>query len=200
VIRRKWAVTLLVVLLTVTACSQDDSAEDFSATQLDSPFAISGSGLTSTDGREFEFPADLDNRLNIVFFGYTHCPDICPAILGSLAAGLVRLDADERSQVTVYFVSTDPKRDTLPAIDRYLAHCDDKFIGLRGDIGSVVDLGKSVGVFVDQGDQLPTGGYDPNAHGTYLIGVEKSGSAPVVWDANTAPFQFAGDIRFMLNH
>ena len=196
--RLRSGLLVAALLLGLMACSGSDD-DEFSAAQLDSPFSISGSGLTTTDGSPFAFPDDLDNRLNIVFFGYTKCPDICPAILGSLARGLLKLDEKDRSQVDVYFVSTDPKRDTAPVIDRYLDHFDADFVGLRGSIESVASLGKTVGVFVDEGQQLPSGGYDPNAHGTYVIGVEQDGQAPVVWDADTAPSQFASDIRFMLD-
>jgi len=198
-IRRWLLVILLLGVVTVASSCGRDEDPAFVGTVVDPPFTISGKPLTTTDGKPFSFSDDLDHRMNIVFFGYTRCPDICPAVLGSLASGLLKLDAADRKQVAVYFVTTDPKRDSDAVLERYLGHFDPSFVGLRGNLDDIVDVGKSVGVYVDQGTPIAGGGYDPNAHGTYVIGVERQGDAPVFWGMDTAPSQFAGDLESMLN-
>ena len=68
--------------------------------------------LTDFAGRRFEFRRATDGRLTFLFFGYTHCPDICPVHMANLAAVIARLPRAEADRVRVIFVTTDPRRDT----------------------------------------------------------------------------------------
>lgn len=136
--------------------------------------------------------------MNLIFFGFTNCPDVCPVILGSLAAGLTKLTDEDRDQVDVYFVTSDPERDTNAALERYLKRFDPTFVGLRGDLADISEVGESLGIYVDKGERLPSGGYDPNSHGTYVVAMQRDGSAPAFWGMDTTPSQFAGDIETML--
>lgn len=195
------AVVLAVSLLTLAGCGGSEEV-DFSATPVDPPFQVSGEPLRTTDGESVslaEVAESEGRRLTLVFFGYTRCPDICPAVLASLTAGLRALDPSERRQVDVVFVSTDPARDTDRDIERYLARFDPDYTGATGPVERLARVGRSIGIFVDRGEELPGGGYDPNSHGTYVIGVDRFGEAPVIWDAETTPSQFSDDISFMLD-
>lgn len=92
--------------------------------------------LTDTAGREFKFGAETAGKPTLLFFGFTHCPDICPTTLADIANGLRRVPAAVRAQTQVVFVTTDVKRDTAAVIKRYLDQFDvglpNEFIGLRG--------------------------------------------------------------------
>ncbi len=76
--------------------------------------------LTDTDGQPYSLVDDDTKPLTLVFFGYTHCPDICPMVLSNLASALTRLDDDDKSNVQVVFVTTDPSRDTPEVLRHYL--------------------------------------------------------------------------------
>lgn len=195
--RLKAAVVIAALSMSLSACS-GSAEQSFAGTEVAPPFTVANIEVATASGTPFTFPDDLDHRLNILFFGYTHCPDVCPVVLGSLASGLLRLEPADRAQVAVYFVTSDPKRDSGQKLSKYLMHFDESFVGLRGDIESTAELGKSVGIFVDEGQRLATGGYDPNAHSTYVIGLDGSGHAPVFWNMDTSPSEFAHDIEFML--
>ena len=89
------------------------------------PFA-----LTAPDGRTVT-NADLAGRPYLVFFGYTHCPDFCPATLTEISAVLKQMGAD--AKIAALFVTIDPERDTPQTLKAYLDSFDPRIIGLHGD-------------------------------------------------------------------
>ncbi|HEX7382355.1 MAG TPA: SCO family protein [Nevskiaceae bacterium] len=80
-------------------------------------------------------------KIVMMYFGYTHCPDVCPLTMAHLHAVLDRIGAKAASHVQVLFVTVDPARDTLPVLKSYLAAFDPRFMGLRG---SQTELGPLV--------------------------------------------------------
>lgn len=193
------ALLAATLLLTLTACGTTEQI-DFTGRTVDPPFTVDATELTSDEGEPVSLgPDDGAKQLRLVFFGYTHCPDICPAVLGSLASGLVKLSEEDRDRVQTYFVTSDPARDTADVLTEYVGRFDPSFRGLRGTIEDVAAVGRSMGIFVDEGEELASGGYDPNSHSTYVVAVGTDGKAPVFWNAETSPSQFAADIEFLLD-
>lgn len=88
--------------------------------------------LTDTDGRPFSFRAGTEGSLTLLFFGYTHCPDVCPVHMANIAAALKKVPEEVARQVRVVFVTTDPARDTPARIRAWLDQFDPRFIGLTG--------------------------------------------------------------------
>ena len=89
------------------------------------------------DGTPFDVRRETAGQVTLLFFGYTHCPDICPMQLVNIAAALQRLGADTAAKVQVLFVTVDPKRDTGEVLSRWVHAIDPRFIALRGDTASV---------------------------------------------------------------
>ncbi len=194
---RRWVAALAFVLL-AAGCGDDPEAH-FNGRVLDRPYDVPDVSLTATDGESFSLAADRDEPLTLVFFGYTHCPDLCPMVLGSLASGLTKLDDADRERVEVVVVTTDPARDTEQVLRAYLDGFDPSWEGLTGDLAAIRALAKPLGIYVDAGQQLPSGGYDLGAHGTSVAGVDDAGQASVYWEQDTSPAQFASDIHTLLN-
>ena len=165
--------------------------------QEHTPYQLSDTSLTDTDGEPFELATDADKPLTLVFYGYTQCPDECPLVMSSLTAALTRLDEDERKKVDVVFVTTDPARDTEQVLEKYLDRYDEDFIGLTGDLKDIVTLAESMRLYIGEADRLPSGGYDLGVHDTHVSAVSR-GQARVVWSMNTSPKQFADDIHHLL--
>ncbi|OYV37252.1 MAG: electron transport protein SCO1/SenC [Thiomonas sp. 20-64-5] len=92
-------------------------------------------GFTDTQGRVFSWRQQRGHVV-LVFFGYTHCPDVCPLTLAALAQSLQRLGA-LRQRVRVVFVTLDPARDTLPVLRAYLDGFLPDTIGLHGSLAAV---------------------------------------------------------------
>ena len=89
--------------------------------------------FTTTAGRPFRFRQETDGRPLLLFFGYTHCPDVCPLHMANIAAALRQLSPELNQAVQVVFVTTDPRRDTPGQLRGWLDHFSPRFIGLRGD-------------------------------------------------------------------
>jgi len=90
--------------------------------------------LTDTEGRPFDFAAETQGRLTLLFFGYTHCPDVCPGHL-SILSGALAMPGMPQPQVV--FVTTDPARDTPERLREWLGNFDEDFIGLTGTVEEV---------------------------------------------------------------
>lgn len=189
----------LLAMLVVTGCSGGATADGgFNGNMLDNPLPVPDIALTDTSGDDFSLSADTDERLSLVFFGYSNCPDICQTVMASLAGAINRLDDADRDQVEVIFVTTDPARDTETALRRYLDRFDPDFVGLTGDIDTIIDVGRPLAVYVNDGVELPTGGFDLGGHSTQVTAIDSTDEAPVYWDQYTSQSEFADDIHTLL--
>jgi protein SCO1/2 len=93
--------------------------------------------LPTTEGQQFDLKRETEGYLTLLFFGYTHCPDLCPVQLANIASAMKRLDDDVTARIKVVFVTVDPRRDTRAVTRAYLDHFDHRFIGLVGDSASI---------------------------------------------------------------
>jgi protein SCO1 len=196
-LRRGLVALLAVGLLALTACGGGGEVEFSGATH--DPYQVPATALTDTDGSPYSLTKDTDKPLTLVFFGYTHCPDICPMVMSSLASAMTRLDDADRRSVDVVFVTTDPARDTGPVLRGYLDHYDPTFIGLTGELQTIVDVAKPLAVYVSDGTKLPSGGYDLNTHSTQVSAIGSDDTSTVLWDMDTSSAQFAADIKAILD-
>jgi protein SCO1/2 len=187
---------VVAALLTLTACGDDEQATGLHGSPVDPPFTVSSQALEGTDGSAYSLTADTDERLTLVFFGYTNCPDICGTVLGNLSSALTRLDETDRDQVEVVFVTTDPARDTGEVVRAYLDRYDPSFTGVTGGLDDIAQVAASVGV--GMGDELPSGGYEVDAHTTTVTGIDVTDVAPIFWSQETSPSEFAEDIHTLL--
>lgn len=94
--------------------------------------------LTSHKGQPFKL-SDIEGKVGILFFGFTHCPDVCPNTLLEIQRLLVNLDK-QLKHVKVLFISVDPKRDTLDRLDSYVTYFDKNIIGLTGSVEDVTTV------------------------------------------------------------
>jgi protein SCO1 len=101
-------------------------------TVLDPPLPAPSQALEDTDGRLFSIADRAHTHVTVLFFGYIHCPDVCPATMADLAAARRKLPTTLRQKVTVVFVTEDPKRDRPAVLRTWLDRFDPSFIGLIG--------------------------------------------------------------------
>jgi protein SCO1/2 len=107
-------------------------------------------GRTVTD-------ADLKGRPFLVFFGFTHCPDVCPTTLFEISEVLRELGADA-DRLGALFITVDPERDTPAALKDYLSSFDPHLVGLTGDLDAVSAVAKAYRVYFKK-VPLDDGGY-----------------------------------------
>jgi protein SCO1/2 len=118
--------------------------------------------LTDQHGAAFEFRAETDGKLALLFFGYTYCPDVCPVHMASLAAVRRDLNADDQRAMRVIFVTADPRRDTTGRLLDWLGNFDPDFVGLRGSEATVDSIMLGLG--------LPPAIRDTAAGPDYVVG------------------------------
>lgn len=194
--RRALAAVLAVLALTLAACGGSGGEAKFSGIEH-AAYQVLPDPLSDTEGKPFSLATDASKPLTLVFFGYTHCPDICGMVMNNLASALTRLDTSDQAKVQVVFVTTDPSRDTPTVLRHYLDHYNPSFEGLTGPIDTIAAIAKPLAVYVAQGQKLPSGGYDLNTHSTQVTAIQDHRST-VLWDMDTSPAQYASDIHALL--
>jgi protein SCO1 len=94
--------------------------------------------LTDTSGTSYDVAARNRGKVTLIYFGYTHCPDVCPTTMADIATALRQSSAAVRRGVTVVFVTVDPHRDSLPVLRTWLDKFSPTFVGLRGSLRQVI--------------------------------------------------------------
>ena len=123
--------------------------------------------LTDPNGKMRRL-SDFKGKVVVVFFGYTHCPEICPTTLADLAQVMRLLDKDA-DKVQVLFVTLDPERDTPKLLAEYVPFFHPSFLGLYGDIQTTARVAKTFGVNYEKRVEKSSYTLD-HSDGTYLIG------------------------------
>ena len=152
------AMALLASLVVLGGCFGDDenwNGKDISGLMPELAFELTG---TSGDTVTAE---QTDGNIRLLFFGFTSCPDICPATLQKLSRAVKGLPEALRTDTQIVFVSVDPQRDTPERIDSYVSFFSDRAIGLTGEEPALRELSKRY---------RTTFGYDePDAEGNYNV-------------------------------
>ncbi len=110
----------------------------------DEPFGGSFN-LVAMDGQPFT-EKDLRATPSLVFFGFTHCPDVCPTTLYELDGYLKQL-GPEAADIKAYFISVDPERDTQEIMKTYVSNVSDRIIGVTGTPANVAEVVKSYHIY-----------------------------------------------------
>ncbi|MET7982378.1 SCO family protein [Streptomyces sp. NPDC005281] len=174
------AALFVAAALALSACgSGDDSAEPVAvvsaeagsakaATVLDNPFEKPDLVLTDTTGKKYDLRARTKGRPTLVYFGYTHCPDVCPLTMNNLAVARKQLPKAEQDKLRVVFVTTDPARDTPAALGTWLKGIDPDFIGLTGDFATIQAGARRLGITIEPTTK-DKNGKTVSVHGTQVI-------------------------------
>ena len=139
---------------------------------------------------------DLEGKLALMFFGYTHCPDFCPATLDEFKR--IREDLGDRAgDVQFVFVSVDGERDTPEVMRDYLAvrGVDDFVLGLTGPEDDVRALGQPLGVFFERNTSSGSAAGYLVDHSTHSFLLDRNGDVRVVYSFTTPPDVIADTIR-----
>lgn len=173
----------------LAACSPEDEGaavvdlpegDGFHGTTLQDGWALPDIELTDHNGEPFNLRTGWDTKAIALFFGYLNCPDVCPGIMADMATARRRLPEGVADDITPIVITTDPARDTPEALRDYLARVDDKFIGLTGDLETIMGVGEALSVHIEQGKQLPSGGYEVD-HSTQIMGIGEDRKVQVIW-------------------
>ncbi len=163
---------------------------------------ITGSSLTldfhlkNSQGEPLKV-ADFKGKVLMVFFGFIHCPDVCPTTLQTIAKGLSYLSAVEQAKVAVVFITLDPGRDTPDLLAQYPAQFNADFIGLTGSDEQIAYAAKGLRVFYQKvpGSSAENYSYD---HTASLYVADPSGRLRLLIKHNASPEDIAADLKQLL--
>ncbi len=139
------------------------SAHGFVGTELATPVVKPDFSFTDSRGLPFRLDSGTADKVTLVLFGYTNCPDVCPVHLANLAAVLDKMPDSVQSHVAVVFVTTDPARDTPAVLDTWVHGFDPTFIGLTATDSIIAAAQRIIG-------EPATIKGKPNAKGEYPVG------------------------------
>jgi protein SCO1/2 len=181
------------VLLLISGCTaapsgptghrDADPAGYMGGSSLPEPYSMPEVSLTDTSGRSYNLSTTPSKPVTLLFFGYTHCPDVCIAVLSDMSLALQRLAPADRDQIQLVFVTTDPARDQEKQIRRYLDRFNPSFVGLTGPMSTIKQAAGEVGVDIEGKKKLPSGGYEVG-HSAQVIGFSRN-SGVVIWTPGT---------------
>jgi protein SCO1/2 len=159
--RKPRAAPLLVLLagLALAACSGGNGEPPLKGAAIGGPFT-----LTDQDGRPAS-ERDFAGRYRIMYFGFTHCPDVCPtdlAVLGQALRQFEKSDPARAARVVPIFISVDPERDTPAVLKDYVAAFHPRLVGLTGTPAQVADTVRRYGAYGEKEAPEAGGGYNVN--------------------------------------
>jgi protein SCO1/2 len=164
---RPWLIAALAALAVLCACS-GASDEGFRATDITGAQFARTLALTGHDGKPRTL-ADFKGKVTVVFFGFTHCPDVCPTTLAKFAEVAKRLE-DDADRMQVLFVTVDPERDTPEVLSRYVPAFDPRFLGLYGDAEATARTAKEFKiVYQKQAGKTPESYTVDHSSGTFVF-------------------------------
>jgi protein SCO1/2 len=147
--------------------------------------------LTDQDGRTMT-EQDLKGYPSLVFFGFTHCPEVCPTTLFDISEIMRALGADaERTRAV--FITVDPERDTQPVLKDYLSSFDPHVSGLTGDLGAITNVAKEYRVYFKK-VKLDDGSYTMD-HTAIVYLMDKEGQFVSPFSLKRPPQASATELR-----
>ncbi|MFC7327260.1 SCO family protein [Marinactinospora rubrisoli] len=175
-----------LVLLAGCAGGGEETAQerpDFFLEVPDGAMRAPAQEFRTVEGEEWSFRGVADDRLTLLFFGYTSCPDVCPTTMADVAQAMAGIGADAE-RIDVVMVSTDPERDTDEHFRAWLDGFDPDFEGVRGPIDQVVRAAEEYGIPIDA--PVVTDGEYLVTHGGRLAVLRPGGDPIGFFDEGTA--------------
>ncbi|MDH2919530.1 MAG: SCO family protein [Sideroxydans sp.] len=186
-------VVLNFLVFGMTACEEPKLPSPFHASEVAGKFAQADFKLTDHHGKPRTL-ADFRGKVVLLFFGYVHCPDVCPTTLADLAQAM-QLLGDDAKRVQVLFVTVDPERDTTELLANYIPAFNADFLGLSGDAQATADVTRAFAVSYQKQPSKTSYNVDHSA-GTYLI--DGQGKVRLLASYGQSAVQFAQDIHLLL--
>ena len=153
--------------------------------------------LTDTAGRPYDFAVRTRGKLAYLYFGYTHCPDACPATMGNIEFAVHSLAAAMRRRVEVVFVTVDPRRDTPHVLRAWLSHYDPAFVGLTGSERQIRAAESAAGVPLAPLEHQSGTNYAVQ-HSSFVLPYSPDGVAHVLYTQGFVSTDYAHDLPLLL--
>ncbi|WP_433890771.1 SCO family protein [Streptomyces sp. CA-111067] len=165
-------------------------------TTLDTPFTKPSLVLTDNHGKPYDLVKETAGHPTLLFFGYTHCPDVCPTTMSDIALAKSELSKADQAELRIVMVSSDPERDTPARLNEWLGAMDKSFIGLTGagKFPVIQAAARSVGVGLDKPKKEDDGSVTVTHGAEVLAFWPKDDKGHVLYMAGTTAQQYAKDL------
>lgn len=183
---------ILLMAFFLAACTQPTHfySTDLTGSTLGADFS-----LTDQNGKPRRL-ADFRDKVVVVFFGYTQCPDVCPTTLGALREVMANL-GEQADRVQVLFITLDPQRDTEKLLAEYVPAFHPSFLGLRGDAATTAATAQTFKVFYKKQPGPTADSYTiDHSTGSYIY--DPQGRLRLYMKYGETPAHVASDIRQLL--
>ncbi|WP_328470644.1 SCO family protein [Streptomyces sp. NBC_00448] len=177
----------------VAKISTPPSSSTHGAIVFDTPFPKPALDLTDQDGKRYDLVRRTAGRPLLLYFGYTHCPDVCPTTMADLAGAVQRLPTGS-PRPTVVFVTTDPQRDTPGRLKQWLREFDPHFVGLTGDFGTIQRAARGLGIGVSAPVRNADGSESVTHGAEVVVFSPKDDKAHLLYPSGTPESRFAADL------
>ena len=189
---RFWSIITCSLALLAAGC--DSGAPKFKSTDITGVDYGKALELADTAGRVRHLE-DFRGKAVVVFFGFTHCPDVCPTTLADIAAAMKTLGADAE-RVQALFITVDPERDTAADLDKYVKAFDPRFIALRGDAAATQRVAKDFKIYYEKRKQGDTYTVD---HSSQSYVIDPQGRLRLLVRPDRLASDLAPDLRTLLS-
>jgi len=184
---------MLLFAVLLVACSRPEPPKLSQGTLLPSAKPVTDFQLTDHRGQPFTLK-NLKHNWTFAFFGYTHCPDVCPtsmAMLAQVQGNLEKQDGlDKLPQVV--FVSVDPERDTAALLSEFVPYFHADFIGASGDAQNTLNLTRQLGILYGKTEGSAADNYLVD-HSAAIILLDPDGAFRAVFGVPHDPTLIASD-------
>lgn len=173
-------------------------AYTFQGTVLNPPYPAPDFVLTAQNGQPFRL-SDLKGKVVLIFFGYTHCPDVCPATMAVFKQVKSQLGS-QAERVRFIFVSVDPENDTPRVVGQFISRFDPSFTGLTGSRADLESVWKAYGVYQAKPTQ-PTGPTltpDQVEHSSYIYVIDPLGDLHITYTPDIPVASMAQDLQHLM--
>lgn len=182
---------LILLILVLTACQGAKQPVALFGTDITGADFAGSFSLKDQAGKPRQL-SDFKGKIVALFFGYTHCPDVCPTTMSDMANAL-KLMGKQSDDVQVLFVTLDPERDTQEVLAKYVPAFDARFIGLYGDDAQTAETAKTFKVFYAKQEDKGKSGYTiDHSAGTYVF--DKNGKIRIFLKYGQKPKEIASDL------
>jgi len=194
-LRLIWVYLVLFAMAGLLASCQPGSTSSFIGTDLTGTQFGKPLSLTDHTGK-LRSMSDFKGKVVVMFFGYTHCPDVCPTTMSDLKQTM-KLLADKANDVQVLFVTVDPERDTQEVLAQFVPGFDARFIGLRGTVTEVAANLSEYKVYAAKVSEPGKSGYTMD-HSAGMYVFDKTGAPRIYLGYGEKPENIAHDLGLLL--
>jgi len=186
----------LLILAGMPGCSERQTAEKFLATDISGMDVGGDFTLTDHNGKLRKL-SEFKGKAIVLFFGYTHCPDVCPTTLSEMALALKQLGADAQ-RVQILFVTLDPERDTTAVLAQYVPSFNPAFLGLRGSAAETIAMTRKFKVFAQKHETGSSSGYTLD-HSASSFVFDPAGKPRLLIGFGQGPEAVVHDLKLLLH-